>query len=119
MPIVSEANQLTWLDTGPVEVESVLQTHPAIRESAVIAAEDGHRGTIIKAIVVLEKGNEGATEDEKTNQLKQEIREHCLQHKGAQYCPQKIEFVAHGFLPRTVSGKIIRKALRIREAEMA
>lgn len=85
----------------------------------MIAAEDGHRGTIIKAIVVLEKGNEGATEDEKTNQLKQEIREHCLQHKGAQYCPQKIEFVAHGFLPRTVSGKIIRKALRIREAEMA
>ena len=107
--------------TGPVEVEAVLQTHPAIRESAVIAAEDGHRGTIIKAIVVLEKGSEGVTEDDKdkANQLKQQIREHCLQYKGAQYCPQKIEFVGHGFLPRTVSGKIIRKALRIREAEMA
>ncbi|KAF9885186.1 hypothetical protein FE257_000637 [Aspergillus nanangensis] len=93
---------------GPAEVESVLQSHPAIAESAVVAAPDKERGAIVKAFIVLH--NNYSTRPEA--RLKQEIREHCLEHQAAQFCPQVIEFVEATLLPKTVSGKIIRRELR-------
>ncbi|KAE8390879.1 acyl-coenzyme A synthetase ACSM3 [Aspergillus alliaceus] len=98
---------------SPVDVESVLQAHPAILESAVIATPDDDRGATIKAFVVLQEENTTLP----AAQLKQAIREHFLQRSTVHNCPHQIEFVDRAFLPKTVSGKIMRKQLRLLEVQ--
>ncbi len=89
---------------GPFEVESALQSHPAVAENAVIGVPDELRGTVIKAFVVLAPGF--APSDE----LILELQEHVKKETAPYKYPRKIEFV--NSLPKTVSGKIRRTELR-------
>jgi len=92
---------------GPFEVESALIEHPAVVESAVVASPDETRGEVVKAFVVLTKGTE------KCDALIRELQEHVKKVTAPYKYPRKIEFVDS--LPKTISGKIIRKELRERE----
>lgn len=92
---------------GPFEVESALIEHPSVAESAVVASPDETRGEVVKAFVVLVKGVEG------TEALARELQDHVKQVTAPYKYPRKIEFVEA--LPKTISGKIIRKELRERE----
>lgn len=89
---------------GPFEVESALQSHPAVAENAVIGVPDELRGTIIKAFVVLAPGFEPS------DTLVSELQEHVKRETAPYKYPRKIEFVKS--LPKTVSGKIRRTELR-------
>lgn len=93
---------------GPFEVESALVEHPAVVESAVVGVEDpgGIRGIVVKAFVVLAKGYEGT--DELTRELQEYVKEHTAPYKY----PRIIEYVDE--LPKTISGKILRRELRKR-----
>lgn len=89
---------------GPFEVESALQTHNAVAESAVIGAPDKLRGTVVKAFIVLKPGYEG------NDDMIKEIQEHVKNETAPYKYPREIEFVDN--LPKTVSGKIRRVELR-------
>ena len=92
---------------GPFEVESALIEHPAVAESAVVASPDETRGEVVKAFIVLSKGYEAS------EALAAELQSHVKRVTAPYKYPRKIEFVAG--LPKTISGKIIRKDLRARE----
>ena len=93
---------------GPFEVESALMTHPCVLECAISGAPDPVRGQIVKATVVLAQGYTPSDE------LKKELQNH-VKHVTAPYkYPRIVEFVDE--LPKTTSGKIRRKQLRL-EAE--
>jgi len=92
---------------GPFEVESALQEHPAVAESAVVGIPDPVRGQIVKAFVVLISGYAGS--DELTKQLQDLVKGVTAPYKY----PREIEYVAE--LPKTISGKILRSELRERE----
>ncbi len=92
---------------GPFEVESVLIEHPAVRESAVVASPDEIRGEVVKAFIVLTKGHEPSAA--LVAELQQYVKERTAPYKY----PRKIEFVKE--LPKTISGKIKRKELKMRE----
>ena len=83
---------------GPFEVESALLEHPAVLESAVVAAPDAVRGSIVKAYVVLRAGIE--------------LQAHVKAVTAPYKYPRQVEFIAA--LPKTVSGKIRRVELRER-----
>ncbi len=89
---------------GPFEVESALMEHPAVVETAVTGVPDPIRGQIVKATVVLAKGY--APSDE----LKKELQNHVKRTTAPYKYPRVVEFVAE--LPKTISGKIRRVALR-------
>ncbi|HXF98983.1 MAG TPA: AMP-binding protein, partial [Gaiellaceae bacterium] len=92
---------------GPHEVERVLETHPAVRESGVVGIRDLERGGhFVRAFVVPPAGVEGS------EQLEIELREHVEAALPAQQVPREIEFVDE--LPRTGSGKLRRAELRER-----
>ena len=94
---------------GPFEVESALQEHKAVAESAVVASPDPIRGDIVKAFIILAKGYEPSEE------LIKDIQD-FVKHKTAPYkYPREIEFVKE--LPKTISGKIKRAVLRRIEIE--
>jgi acyl-coenzyme A synthetase/AMP-(fatty) acid ligase len=92
---------------GPFEVESALVEHPAVAESAVIAAPDEVRGEVVKAFVVLAEEYEGS------EALVREIQEHVKEVTAPYKYPRQIEFVKT--LPKTVSGKIRRSELKSQE----
>lgn len=92
---------------GPFEVESALLEHPDVVESAAVASPDPHRGQVVKAFVVLRPGAEPS------EALAAALQAHCKQATAAYKYPRKIEFVPS--LPKTVSGKIRRVELRLRE----
>jgi 2-aminobenzoate-CoA ligase len=92
---------------GP-EVENVLNEHPAVAESAVVAAPDETRGAVPKAFVVLAPGFPPS------EALIQELQGHVKAELAPYKYPRRIEFVAE--LPRTVTGKLRRATLREREA---
>ncbi len=87
-----------------LEVEHVLDEHPAVAESAVVAAPDRTRGFIVKAFVVLKPG---ATP---SDALVTELQEHAKRELAPYKYPRAIEFVER--LPRTETGKIQRYILR-------
>ena len=88
---------------GPFEIESVIMELPYVLECGVSAAPDPIRGQVVKASIVLTKGTEG------TDELKKEIQNH-VKHRTAPYkYPRIVEF--RDELPKTVSGKIIRRKL--------
>ncbi|MGG3883507.1 acyl-CoA synthetase [Brevibacillus panacihumi] len=94
---------------GPFEVEDALVKHPAVAECAAVASPDPERGHVVKAFVVLKKGNTPS------DSLAEELKEH-VKHLTAPYkYPRKIEFVED--LPKTTSGKIRRVELRLQEKE--
>jgi acetyl-CoA synthetase len=92
---------------GPFEVESVLMEHKSVAESGVIGKPDPMAFEIVKAFVVLHKGFE-PTED-----LKRELLAFARTRLGAVVAPKEIEFVSS--VPKTRSGKIMRRLLKARE----
>jgi acetyl-CoA synthetase len=92
---------------GPFEVESALMEHAAVAEAGVIGKPEPTVGEIVKAFVVLRPAIEP------TDVLKRELLGFARQRLGAAVAPKEIEFAAS--LPRTRSGKIMRRLLRARE----
>ncbi|KYG26686.1 acetate--CoA ligase [Alkalihalobacillus trypoxylicola] len=95
---------------GPFEVESKLVEHPAIAEAGVIGKPDPVRGEIIKAFIALRDGYEV------TDELKEEIRIFVKNGLSAHAAPREIEFRAK--LPKTRSGKIMRRVLKAWELDL-
>ncbi|MFT4044375.1 MAG: AMP-binding protein, partial [Gordonia sp. (in: high G+C Gram-positive bacteria)] len=85
----------------PREVEDVLYTHPAVREAAVVGVPDEYRGETVKAYVSLRDGVEATPE---------ELISFCKEQMAAYKYPRSVEIV--GDLPKTVTGKILRRELR-------
>lgn len=94
---------------GPFDVESVLVTHPAVTEAAVIAAPDPLRGEVLEAYVVL-RDEQSATPD-----MESELQQLVKTQFAAHAYPRTIHFVPE--LPKTPSGKIQRFVLRQRRRE--
>jgi acetyl-CoA synthetase len=92
---------------GPFEVESALMEHPAVAEAGVIGKPDPVAGDVLKAFVVLHAGHGG---DEA---LRRDLMAFARQRLGPAMAPREIAFVDD--LPRTRSGKILRRLLRARE----
>ena len=92
---------------GPFEVESVLMEHPAVAEAGVIGKPDPVLGEMVKDFVSL-KDAQAASEP-----LRLDILAHARKRLGAAVAPKEIAFLAA--LPRTRSGKIMRRLLKARE----
>ncbi len=92
---------------GPFEVESALVEHQAVVEAGVIGKPDQVRGEIIKAFVVLKPGVEP------TDALKEELQKFVKEHLAGHAYPREIEFIDK--LPKTRSGKIMRRILKAKE----
>lgn len=95
---------------GPFEVESKLLEHPAVVEAGVIGKPDPVRGEIIKAFVALVEGIEA------TEELAKEIQEFVKNGLSAHAAPKEIEFKDK--LPKTRSGKIMRRVLKAWELNL-
>jgi long-chain acyl-CoA synthetase len=85
----------------PREVEDVLYTHPAVREAAVVGIPDAYRGESVKAFVSLRPGAVAEPE---------EISAYCAERLAAYKYPREVEVLPE--LPKTTSGKILRRELR-------
>ncbi|MBN2068961.1 MAG: AMP-binding protein [Opitutales bacterium] len=94
---------------GPYEVESVLIKHPSVQECAVTGVPDKKRGQLIKATVILAEGFLPS------KKLELELREFVKSVTSSYKCPRVIEFVKE--LPKTISGKIRRVALREKDQQ--
>ena len=92
---------------GPFEVESALMEHPAVAEAGVIGKPDPTVGEVVKAFVSLKTGYA------ESELLRKELLGHARTRLGAVMAPKEIDFVAS--LPRTRSGKIMRRLLKARE----
>ena len=91
---------------GPFEVESALMTHPAVVECAITGVPDEIRGQVVKATIILgDKYRPRAGEE-----MIRELQDHVKQIPAPYKYPRIIEFVDE--LPKTISGKIRRKAIR-------
>ncbi len=91
---------------GPFEVESALMTHPAVLECAVTAVPDDLRGQIVKATIVLNK----EYRDKASDSLVKELQAHVKRETAPYKYPRIIDFVDE--LPKTISGKVQRAAIR-------
>jgi acetyl-CoA synthetase len=89
---------------GTMEVESALVSHPNVAESAVVGRPDDLKGQAIVAFVTLESGCRP------TEELREELRNHVVKEIGAIARPDEIRFTDS--LPKTRSGKIMRRLLR-------
>lgn len=92
---------------GPFEVESALMEHPAVAEAGVIGKPEPVAGEIVKAFVALKLGYEP------NDAMRKELLGHARKRLGAAVAPKEIEFRAN--LPKTRSGKIMRRLLKTRE----
>jgi len=92
---------------GPFEVESVLIEHPAVAEAAVIGKPDPVVGEVVKAFVALKPGFEPG------EALRRELLGHARKRLGPAVAPKEIDFRTN--LPKTRSGKIMRRLLKARE----
>jgi acetyl-CoA synthetase len=92
---------------GPFEVESALMEHPAVAEVAVIGIPEPTAGEVVKAYVALKNGFEPG------EALRKELLGHARQRLGPAVAPKDIAFRQN--LPKTRSGKIMRRLLKARE----
>jgi long-chain acyl-CoA synthetase len=100
--VINVAGFKVW----PIEVEDVLQKHPAVVGVAVVSTPHEYYGEVPKAFIVLK--------EEYVNKVsEEELIEFCKERLAKYKAPQKVEFVKE--LPKTPSGKILRRLLRDRE----
>lgn len=92
----------------PREVEDVLYTHPAVQEAAVVGIPDDYRGEDVAAFVTLQPGGEATAE---------EIIAFCRQKLASYKAPHRVTFLDQ--LPKTSSGKILRRTIRADAVEAA
>jgi acetyl-CoA synthetase len=92
---------------GPFEVESALMEHPAVAEAGVIGMPDPVVGEVVKAFVSLK------ADFVPSEALQMQLLAHARTRLGAAVAPKEIAFAAQ--LPRTRSGKIMRRLLKARE----
>ncbi|WP_072688188.1 AMP-binding protein [Rhodococcus marinonascens] len=85
----------------PREVEDVLYQHPAVREAAVVGEPDSYRGETVAAFVSLRPGQTAETND---------LVEYCRERLASYKAPRRVEIVDE--LPKTASGKILRREMR-------
>ncbi len=95
---------------GPFEVESKLVEHAAVAEAGVIGKPDPIRGEIIKAFIALKSGYEPSDE------LKEDIRKLVKEGLAGHAAPREIEFKDK--LPKTRSGKMMRRVLKAWELDL-
>jgi long-chain acyl-CoA synthetase len=88
----------------PREVEDVLYEHEAVREAAVIGVADAYRGETVKAFVSLRPGQTASPD---------ELIQFCKERMAAYKYPRQVELLDE--LPKTVTGKLLRRELRTRE----
>ena len=86
-------------NVSSIEVEDALNSHPAIREAAVIGIPDEKWGELVTALVVVD-----------TDVTAEELIRHCREYLAGYKCPKRIEFL--DALPRTATGKIQKFKLR-------
>jgi len=92
---------------GPFEVEAALLSHPAVAEAGVIGIPDPVAGEVVKAFVSLKPGHAAG------EPLQRELLGHARKLLGPAVAPRQIVFADS--LPRTRSGKIMRRLLKARE----
>lgn len=92
---------------SPFEVESALLEHPAVAESAVVSKPDEINMEVVKAYITLKQGIEGS------NDMKLDIMNFVRKKLSSIAMPQDVEFIDK--LPKTRSGKIMRRMLRAKE----
>jgi o-succinylbenzoate---CoA ligase len=85
----------------PSEVEDVLLRHPGVAEAAAVARPDPEWHQAVTAVVVLREGARASAD---------ELRRHCASALAGHKVPKRVEFAPE--LPRTPSGKVLRRALR-------
>jgi acetyl-CoA synthetase len=88
---------------GPFEIESVLNSHEAVKESAIVGRADEIRGQVVCAVIVLKNGFLPS------EQLTKELQTYVKKNTAPYKYPRVVEYV--NTLPKTTSGKIIRKKL--------
>jgi long-chain acyl-CoA synthetase len=101
---INAAGYKVW----PREVEDVLYEHPAVREAAVVGVPDEYRGETVKAFVSFKE--DASVEPD-------ELVAFCKERMAAYKYPREVEVIDE--LPKTVTGKILRRELREREREPA
>jgi acetyl-CoA synthetase len=89
---------------GTMEIESALVSHPKVAEAAVVGRPDNLKGQAVVCFVTLEGGRQG------DNKLRDELRAHVVKEIGALARPDELRFT--DALPKTRSGKIMRRLLR-------
>jgi long-chain acyl-CoA synthetase len=92
----------------PREVEDILYQHPAVREAAAVGVPDEYRGETVKAIVSLRPGQSATP---------QELIDFCRERMAAYKYPRLVEIIDE--LPKTVTGKILRRELRTASGSQA
>lgn len=92
----------------PREVEDVLYTHPAVREAAVVGVPDGYRGETVRAYISLRPDSDTDPD---------ELAAYCKERLAAYKYPRQVEILPD--LPKTASGKILRRELRSRARDSA
>ncbi len=95
---------------GTAEIESGLVSHPAVAEAAAVGVPDEVKGNVIYAYCILRAGFKG------DDALRDALKQHVAHEIGKIAVPQKIEFVDS--LPKTRSGKIMRRVIRARAMGM-
>jgi acetyl-CoA synthetase len=94
---------------GPSEIENCLVKHPAVANAAVVPSPDAERGNVVRAFIVLTSGFSPS------KNLEEEIKLHVRGRLAPYEYPREIEFIDQ--LPRTTTGKVQRRMLRLREEE--
>ncbi len=103
---VDDVIKVSGYRLGTAEIESALVSHPAVAEAAAIGLPHEIKGTAIHTFVILRSGHSPSDE------LKEELRNHVSHEMGPIAKPEEIQFV--DALPKTRSGKIMRRVLKAR-----
>ncbi len=95
---------------GTMEIESALVSHPMVAEAAVVGKPDDIKGEAICAYVTLNTADQGQSQGKSKDELIQVLKKHVVAQIGAIARPDEIRFTEQ--LPKTRSGKIMRRLLR-------